>query len=109
MPFATEVISPSKLFLHLLPKSIHDWPNSAKDLTFFITLFSIDGSSVVYQTNMASIGMGQPYPPYQPSLTVVSGTLGGKTYYAAKVSAQPNTVGLPPQELFQGFVLQVRD
>ena len=109
MPFATEVISPSKLFLRLLPKSIHDWPNSAKDLTFFITLFSIDGSSVVYQTNMASIGMGQPYPPYQPSLTVVSGTLGGKTYYAAKVSAQPNTGGLPPQELFQGFVLQVRD
>ena len=106
IPFARVVSTPSKVIFRLIPRSIHDWPNSAKDVKFKITLLNTSGTTVVFDTNMSSTGISMPYPPFQPALTSV-GTLA--TVYGAIVQATSNTGLQPVPELLQGFMLQVRD
>lgn len=110
IPFAQTVPTPSKVLLRLLPRSIHDFPNSVSDLTFNVTLFRTSGSPVTYQSNLASVVMTRPYPPYQLNLTQVAGGASplNSTFYAAKVEAT-NPSSAPVNEIFQGFMLQVRD
>lgn len=108
MPFCRNIPTPSAALLHLLPRSIHDFPNSALDLLFFVVLSATDGTTVTLQTSVNPIdNINSPYPPYQLNLTP-AGSL-TKTYYAAKVYVQANTSGLPVNEIFQGFALQLRD
>lgn len=107
IPLAASVASPNSVFMRLLPRSIHDWPNLPQDLGVEVTFYKTSGAPVVYTANMASAVMQQPYPPHQLPLSVSSGVAGG-TYYAAKVKMTSNTFGLPVNEITQGFVLQVR-
>lgn len=110
IPFACNVPTPTGLIFRLLPRSIHDWPNSARDLAFTLYLYTIAGTISVYQANMTSTGISLPYPPFQPSLLLTSGPApGASTYYAARVVASTNTNNQPINELLQGFMLQVRD
>lgn len=112
IPFANQIAinngDPSKVILRLLPRSLHDWPNYAKDLVFTVYLYNIVGPSAtttrVLTSNMSSTGISMPYPPFQPGLTISAPFSG--SYYAARVAVTSS--GGPVQELIQGFMLQIR-
>jgi hypothetical protein len=108
MPFCRKVSTPSSALFHLIPRSIHDFPNSAQDLLFFVVLSATDGTTLTLQTSVnPTDNINSPYPPYQLRLTPAGSMT--KVYYAAKVYVQANTGGLPVNETFQGFALQLLD
>lgn len=116
IPFCKSIATPSTAMLHLLPRSIHDFPNSALDLSFNVVLYAITGTTTVLQmTTSPSDNITNPYPPYQirmiltASLSSVSSALSSTSFYAAKVYVRDNTGGQPINEIFQGFMLQLRD
>jgi hypothetical protein len=111
IPLGTDVVVSSTaalIFMRLLPRSIHDWPNFPSDLGVQVLLYKSSPSSVVTLTaDMSAPAMAMPYPPYQLKFTP-SPPLSNGSYYAAKVIFTSNTSNLPINELVQGFVLQIR-
>ena len=113
IPFCKNITTPSTALLHLLPRSIHDFPNSALDLKFSVILYATTGATtVLHMTSTTSPfdNITNPYPPYQIRMSPLSGpSLSSSTYYAAKVYVSDNVGGQPVNEIFQGFMLQLRD